>query len=163
MKNAGQVEQRQPVTKQKVLEMDRLREEVEKGNFIRAACVAASGNVSKRELLELRKRALWQMGAVYRNTPGTKKLAQQYWLSKEELRELLETMAEEHRRKGSKEASKKRYNLATGAYLSFKEWLDLLVKSWKQVPTSEILRNVESLTVLTDGSRRVQPPCILQR
>jgi hypothetical protein len=161
MKNASQDEQRQSLTKQKVLEMDCLRKEVEKGNYVRAANLAATRNVSKRELLELRKRALWQMGAVCRNAPGTKTLAQQYWLSKEELRELLETMAEEHRRKGSKESTRKRYNLVTGKYLSFEEWLDLLVKDWKKLPASEILKDVGSSTVLTDGSGRVQPPCTL--
>ena len=56
--------------------MDRLKEEVEKGNSVRAAKIAASLNVSKKELLDLRKEALWQMAAVYRNAPRTKKLAQ---------------------------------------------------------------------------------------
>ena len=64
---------------------DELRAEVQGGNFGRAAFLAASLDVREEEIQELRLKAVWQMSAVHRNAPGTKRLARDYGVGKEEL------------------------------------------------------------------------------
>jgi hypothetical protein len=83
---------------------DELRTEIERENFERAALVAGSPGVSEEEIQKLRLKALWQMSAVYRNAPGTKRFAQDYGFSKKEVREFLEKHAEEKRREGDSKA-----------------------------------------------------------
>jgi hypothetical protein len=115
--------------------MDSPSEEIAKGNFVRAAQLAASLDMPKQEVHQIRQKALWRMSAINRNAPGTKKLAKQYWLSKEELKKLLETMTKEQRKQGREEGLESRYDLGTGRYLTFEEWLDLLIKDWKRLPS----------------------------
>ncbi|MBW1677779.1 MAG: hypothetical protein JRF30_10760 [Deltaproteobacteria bacterium] len=114
--------------------MDSLSEEIAKGNFVRAAQLSASLDMPKEELHQIRRKALWRMSAINRNAPGTKKLAEQYWLSKEEVKGFLETLAKEQRKQGNEEGLESRYDLGTGRYLTFEEWLVVLIKDWKRLP-----------------------------
>ena len=115
---------------------DGLRAEVEGGNFERAASLAASLDLSEEEVQDLRLKALWQMSAIYRNAVGTKRLAQGYGLGKEELREFLEKCAEEKRREGNSKPLGPCYDLSTGRYLSFEEWMDNFLKNWDKLTVS---------------------------
>lgn len=115
---------------------DELRTEIERENFERAALVASSPGVSEEEIQKLRLKALWQMPAVYRNAPGAKRLAQDYGFSKKEVREFLEKHAEEKRREGDSKALEPCYDLSTGRYLSFEEWMDGFLKNWDKLTVS---------------------------
>lgn len=115
---------------------DEVRAEIEREQFVRAATLAASLGLAEEEIRDLRLKALWQMSAVYRNAPGTKILAQEYGLSKTELREFLEKHAQEKRKEGNDKALDPCYDLSTGEYLSFEEWIERFLKNWDKLPVS---------------------------
>lgn len=115
---------------------DELRSEVEGGSFERAASPAASLDLSEEEVQDLRRKALWQMSAVNRNALGTKRLAQEYGLGKKELREFLEKSAEEKRREGNSKPLGPCYDLSTGRYQSFEEWMDNFLDNWDKLTVS---------------------------
>jgi len=115
---------------------DELRAEVEGGNFERAASLAASLDLPEGEVQDLRLKALWQMSAIYRNALGTKRLAQDYGVGKRELREFLEKSAEEKRREGNSKPLGPCYDLSTGRYQSFEEWMDNFLKNWDKLTVS---------------------------
>jgi len=115
---------------------DELSTEIERRNFSRAAFLAASLDLPEQELQDLRVKALWQMAAVNRNASGTKSLAQQYGLSKQEIRDILERHAEEKRNAGDTKPLEPCYDLNTGNHLSFEEWMYHFLKRWEKVPVS---------------------------
>jgi hypothetical protein len=115
---------------------DQLSAEIGRGNFTRAALVAASLGLPDREVEDLRLKALWQISAVYRNATGTKRLALQYGLSKKDVTAFFEKHANELRSKGDERALEPCYDHSTAKYLSFEEWMDQLAKDWDKLPTS---------------------------
>ncbi len=115
---------------------DELRTEIEHGHFSKAALLAASLDLPEQELQDLRVKALWQMAAVYRNALGTKSLAQQYGLSKQEVRDLLEQHAVEKTNAGDTKPLEPCYDLNTGSHLSFEEWMYHFLKRWDKLPVS---------------------------
>jgi hypothetical protein len=110
-----------------------LREEIERGQFVRAAQVAKSIGLSGKELQDIRVSALWEMAAVNRNALGTKRLAQEYGLSKKDLKELLEQYAESRRREGDLKPLEPCYHIHTGTYLAFEEWMNQLLRKWEKL------------------------------
>ena len=110
-----------------------MRAEIERGHFARAALVAASLGVGEEELRELRIKALWQMSAVNRNGPGTKRLAQEYGFSKKEFGQILRQYAEQKRNDGDYKPLEPCYDYSTGKYLTFEEWLDQFLKNWDRL------------------------------
>lgn len=107
-----------------------LAHEIERAHFARAAYLAAEMGRSEEEIRSLRLKALWQMAAVYRNMPGTRKLAEQFGLSKEEvLRHLRERASEAQEGERTLEPC---YDQETGKYLQFNQWLDHLDKTWNK-------------------------------
>ncbi|UCF72016.1 MAG: hypothetical protein JSW35_07385 [Deltaproteobacteria bacterium] len=118
------------------VDRDELRTEIERENFERAALLASSLGVSEEEIQKLWLKALWQMSAVYRNAPGTKRLAQNCGFSRKELGEFLEKHAEEKRKEGDSKALEPCYDLSTGRYLSFEEWMDRFLKNWDKLTFS---------------------------
>lgn len=115
-------------------EKDTVASEITRGNYVRAAFLERSLELSKEEQRELEAKALWQMGAVYRNHLGTKRLAQEYGISTKELRRILEEYAEEERRQGNYKDLEPCYDSVTGKYISFDEWMDELFKRWSSLP-----------------------------
>jgi hypothetical protein len=115
---------------------DELRIEIEEEQFQRAATLAASCGASEEEIQDLRLKALWQMAAVYRNAHGTKILAQQYGVSKQELMEFLKKYAEDNRNEGNSKALEPCYDIGTGKYLSFEEWMERFLKTWDKLRVS---------------------------
>ena len=115
---------------------DELRAEVERGHFSRAAFSASSLGLPEEEIRGLQLKALWQMSAVYRNAPGTKKLARQYGLSKKDVGELLEKHARGRRNQGDNRPLEPCYDHGTARYLSFEEWMDQLSKIWDKIAVS---------------------------
>jgi len=113
--------------------MDQVKSEIEKGHFVRAVFLAESAGLSRERIQDVQKEALWQMSALYRNAPGTKKLAEQCGLSKRELKEMLETMAKERRKQGNEGNLEPRYDLSTGKYVAVEEWMDLLARRWDKL------------------------------
>jgi hypothetical protein len=100
---------------------------------MRAAQVAGSIEVPKEGAQDTRAKALWEMAAVNRNAPGTKMLAQEYGLSKNELKGLLENYAETRRGEGDLKPLEPCYDISTGVYLSFDQWLDSFLKKYDKV------------------------------
>jgi len=103
---------------------------------VRAAQIAQSMGLPREEVQDIVTRALWEMAAVNRNALGTKKLAQEYGISRKELKELLEGYAEHRIREGDRKALEPCYDINTGAYLSVEEWMDSLLKNYDKVSVS---------------------------
>jgi hypothetical protein len=104
--------------------------------FVRAAALAKSSAVPLSEVKELRKKALWQMAAVFRNAGGARVLCEEYGFSKEKAEEILRKLAEEQKSKGDTKTLEPTYDHGTGKYLDFGEWLDQFLKHWDKFPTS---------------------------
>jgi hypothetical protein len=115
---------------------EELRAEIERGHLVRAVQVAESIGLPPEEIQDIRAKALWEMAAVNRNAPGTKRLAQEYGLSKEGLKELLERYGEERRREGDHKPLEPCYDIATGEYLDFGEWLNGFLRKYDKLPVS---------------------------
>ena len=115
---------------------DELRAEVERGHFSRAAFLATSLGLPEDEIKDLQLKALWQMSAVYRNAPGTKRLAKNYGISKNEVSRFLQKHAMEKRNQGDEKPLEPCYDHSTARYLSFEEWLDQLTKNWDKISVS---------------------------
>jgi plasmid stability protein len=115
---------------------EELQEEIERGRFVRAARIAQSTGLPREEARDILTRALWDMAAVNRNALGTKKLAQEYGISKRQLGELLTGYAETRIREGDHKALEPCYDINTGAYLGFEEWMDSLLKRYDTVSVS---------------------------
>ena len=112
---------------------EELKAEIDRGHFARASLLAISLGLPGEEIQDLRFKALWQMSAIYRNAPGTKKLAQQYGFSKEELSKFLKQYTEEKRHDGDDKPLEPCYDHTTGKYLTFEEWIDQFFKSWEKL------------------------------
>jgi transcriptional regulator with AAA-type ATPase domain len=106
-----------------------LQTELQRRNFVRAAAIAASLGLSANELRDIQFEALWQM-AVNRNAPGTKRLARQYGISRQTLKQILDERAKQLREDGHDKALAACYDAATGKYLSFEEWMNHLIERW---------------------------------
>jgi hypothetical protein len=115
---------------------DELGTAIERGHFSKAASLAASLALPEGEIQDLRVKSLWKMAAVYRNSPGTKLLAQQYGLSKQQVLELLQKCDEEEKSAGNTKPLEPCYDLSSGAHLSFEEWMEQFVKRWEKLPVS---------------------------
>lgn len=100
---------------------------------MRAAQVAESIGLPKEGEKDARTKALWEMAAVYRNACGTKMLAQEYGLSKNELKNLLENEAEIKKREGDVKPLEPCYDISTGVYLTFEQWMDSFLKKYDKV------------------------------
>jgi hypothetical protein len=118
---------------QEKVSKEELKAEIDRGEFARAALMAESLGLDEKEVQQLRLNALWQMSAVYRNAPGTKRLAEQYGLSKNEVRQILEKHADEEKKAGNERPLRPRYDLSSGRYLSFEEWTDHFTKKWERL------------------------------
>ena len=99
-------------------------------NFERAALLALQLNRKPDEIKEIQFRALWQMSAVNRNAVGTRKLAQDFGISKEELKSFLGKKAEEQRQAENERPLTPRYDHQSGKYLDFEEWMENFFKFW---------------------------------
>jgi hypothetical protein len=115
---------------------EELTAEIERSHFARAALLAASLGVDEEELRGLRLKALWQMSAVFRNGPGTKRLAQEYGFSKKEVGQILRQYAEKMREEGNIKPLEPCYDYKTDKHLTFEQWLDQSVKNWDKMSES---------------------------
>lgn len=114
---------------------DELKSEIEAGRFVRAAALAKSAAVPLSEVKELRKKALWQMAAVFRNAGGTRLLCEEYGFSKEKAGEILRKRGEEEKSKGGTKTLEPTYDHASGRYLAFEDWLERFLKHWEKLPS----------------------------
>ena len=112
---------------------DELKTEINRGNFTRAAFLAKSQGLSEKEVVRLRYKALWLMAAVHRNAPGTKKLAREYGLSKNELKEFLENTAEKRRKDGQNHIFGMCYSSTMGCCLIFDEWMNHFFEKFERI------------------------------
>ena len=112
---------------------EKLKLEIEQGNFERAVLVALELDLKPEEVTELKFRALWQMAAVNRNAVGTKKIAHDFGISKEELKVFLGKKADEQRGEGNERLLLPRYDHQSGKYLDFEEWVENLFKCWSKI------------------------------
>jgi len=106
---------------------------IERGNFRRAALLGASLGLSQEEIKDLQQKAVWQMAAQNRNAAGTKKLAQEYGLTKAELRAFLQSGAQKMRSGGDDRVLRDCYDYSAGKHLSFEAWLDNFSKNWNKM------------------------------
>ena len=109
---------------------------IEGKRFVRAASLAKSSALPLSEVKELRKKALWQMAAVFRNAGGARVLCEEYGYSKEKAEQILRKLAEEQKSQGDIKTTEPTYDHGTGRYLAFEEWLDQFLKHWDKLPTS---------------------------
>ena len=112
---------------------EKLKLEIEQGNFERAVLVALELNLKLEEVTEIKFKALWQMAAVNRNAVGTKKTAHGFGISKEELKVFLGKKAHEQRQEGNERLLTPRYDHQSGKYLDFEGWIENLFKFWSKI------------------------------
>ncbi len=113
---------------------DELEEEIQRGRYVRAVELARSLNIPPEKLRGLQEKALWHMAAVCRNRPGTKKLADNYKISKSELKEILDKFYQSEKENAQfKRYLDPCYDQASGKYLSFEEWKEELIKRWNKI------------------------------
>ncbi len=110
-----------------------LKNQIERGHFVRAVIAAEHLGLPEDEIRKLRFKALGQMSAIYRNAHGTKYLARQYGYSKEELKQILKEFADEMKNEGNNKPLEPCYDYGTGKYLSFEEWMDHYLKIWDRL------------------------------
>jgi hypothetical protein len=115
---------------------DEIKAAIEGKWFVRAAALAKSSAVPLSEVKDLRKKALWQMTAVFRNAGGARVLCEEYGVSKEKAEEILRKLAEEQKSKGDTKTLEPTYDHASGKYLAFEDWLDQFLKHWEKLPAS---------------------------
>jgi hypothetical protein len=115
---------------------DEIQGEIEGKRFVRAVALAKSSAVPLSEVKELRKKALWQMAAVFRNAGGSRVLCEEYGFSKEKAEETLRKLGEEQKSKGDTKTLEPTYDHSSGKYLAFEEWLNQFLKHWDELPTS---------------------------
>ena len=108
---------------------------LEKGNYCRAAYLALSQGLDETIAASYLKEALWQMAAVYRNAPGTKKMAQDFGITREELEEILLEKLKEAQKQGQTRELEPCYDQETRDYLTFEQWLKKLFREWKNSQT----------------------------
>ena len=108
--------------------------ELERKHFVRAALAAQSSNLPSDRIRDLQIKALDQMSATFRNAGGTKQLAMQFGISKEELKNILENYMEDRISREDVRDLEPCYDPATGDYLSFEQWISLLIKRWDRLP-----------------------------
>jgi len=109
-----------------------LKLEIDRKNFIRAVQVAKSLGYDEKMIKGLQFQALWQMAALYRNASGMRILAQQYGFQKEELKDYLEDRASKEKENGNIKALSTCFDITTGKYFNFNEWLDFHTNKWKE-------------------------------
>lgn len=112
---------------------EELREAIDRGHFVRAAQIAESLGLPQQQVNDIRIKALWEMAAVNRNALGTKRLAQEYGFSKKELKEFLEEYVEKRRTDGDCKVLEPCYDITTGSYLNFEEWMYSLFKRYDKI------------------------------
>jgi hypothetical protein len=110
-----------------------LSELVQKKAYRRAANLASMLGKPQDEIIRLQEKALWQMSAVYRNGSGTKRIAMDYGLSRQKVKELLMRMADESGKGNEARELEPSYDHGTATYISFKEWLELFDKRWERL------------------------------
>jgi hypothetical protein len=88
------------------------------------------------EVKEIRKNALWQMAAVFRNAGGARALCEEYGFSKDKAEEILRKLAGEQKSNGNTKTLEPTYDHGSGKYLSFEEWLNHFLKQWDKLPAS---------------------------
>jgi len=115
---------------------DELRSAVEKKHYVRASDLAVSLGATQERIEDLRKEALWQISAAFRNAEGTRILAEKQGLSKKQTEDYLRKRAEEERSRGNAKILEPTFDLHTNRHLTFEEWLDYLVRKWNKLSLS---------------------------
>ncbi len=112
---------------------EELKAFLERGNFCRAAHLAQSLNLDPDTIKKYELEALWQMAALYRNALGTKKMAQEFGISKQELARVLNQKLQEVSQKKEARELEPCYDHETGQYLDFEQWMERLFKGWSKL------------------------------
>lgn len=115
---------------------DELKAAADSKRYVRALHLAASLERSEEDVDTLRKEALWQMSAVFRNASGSKILAEQYGMAKKDAEDFLRKRSEEEKERGNTKSLEPTFDYLTNRYLSFDEWLDHLLKKWDKLADS---------------------------
>jgi len=105
---------------------------IDRGFFARAEQLAQQLDLNDK-VQELRRKALWQMAAANRNMPGTKKLAEFYGFTRDQLKSILEETLGSEKIKEDNRILDPCYDQYTGQYLSFEEWINQLFKRWDKI------------------------------
>jgi hypothetical protein len=119
-------------------EPDELRSAVEKQQYAKALNLAIVAGATAEQIEDLRKEALWQLSAVFRNAPGTRAFAEHQGLSRKYVEEYLRDRTEEERSRGQVKILEPTFDHYTNKYLTFEEWLDYLVRKWDKIPLQEL-------------------------
>ena len=110
-------------------------ETVENNNVVQAVVLAKDQGLPEAQIRESQQRSLWETAAVNRNAIATKILAGEYGLSKEDLRRLLQELAQQKQEGEAKGKSlKPRYDYTTNRYLDLDQWLEQFFAMWSSFP-----------------------------
>ncbi len=106
---------------------------IRSGHFVRAAHLAGSLEEGAQVVRELQLKAIWQMAAIYRNQPGTRRLADHYGLSLAAVLDHLRAAAAENPEESGGRFRDPCYDQTTGKYLAFDDWLEQLERNWSRL------------------------------
>ena len=110
-----------------------LTAEIERENFVRAVVLAEHMALPKEEIEDLRRKALGQIAAIYRNPHGMKGLARQNGYSRDDVKQILKQYAHKMKTEGNTKPLDPCYDYHTGNYLSFEEWMDYYLRRWDKI------------------------------
>jgi len=106
---------------------------IEHRHFVRAAFLAERMGLPENKIRNLQQNALGQMAVIYRNAIGAKKLAQQYELSREDVKQILKHFSDNMKKEGNLKPLEPCHDYRTGKYLSFEEWINYYLKIWEKL------------------------------
>lgn len=110
--------------------IEELTDLIKKKNWLRASRVASDLGRPEEEVRLYQEKALWQLAAVNRNGTGTKRLASDLGVKKEELISVLKRLSKENERARELEPC---YYPMSESYLDFNQWVDALQKRWERL------------------------------
>ncbi len=108
---------------------------IDRGQFVRAEELARTLGLDD-EVAQLRRKAIWQMAAAYRNMPGTRRLAEVYGFNKSELKSMFKEFMKSATTDQERRNLEPCYDQYSGDYLSFEQWMVQLFKRWDRIGKS---------------------------
>ena len=107
-----------------------LSELLQRKQWLRAAKLASELGRPQEEIRDYHEKALWQMAAVNRNGPGTKTLASELGLGKQETTEILTRLLKINEKARELDPC---YDHLSTQYLDFSQWMVHLERRWERL------------------------------
>jgi len=108
-----------------------LEKQIEEKRYLAAIKLAQALSLPEEKIRILQESALKQMALEYRNAVAVQNLAREWGLAKADLEKLLNAGLKEYEEIPEKKRLEQAYDIATGKYLTLRQWVDQFLKSNK--------------------------------